>query len=69
MSEPVDENPARRSPALVVSGVLALLLAGWGLSGGPDIPNVNVVPWILVGLGLLVGVVLVISGFRRPDRS
>ncbi|MFT4088096.1 MAG: hypothetical protein QM658_13295 [Gordonia sp. (in: high G+C Gram-positive bacteria)] len=57
---------ARRSPVLAVLGVLALGVAGWGLAGGPALPDLNAVPWLLVTLGLLAGLALVISGFRRP---
>lgn len=54
-----------RSPLLVVLGVLAIAVGAWGLSGGPDLPDVNLLPWILLGVGALAGVVLIASGFRR----
>ncbi len=55
----------RRSPALVIAGLIALAVAGWGLSGGPDLPELNLLPWILLGLGLVAGLVLIVSGIRR----
>ncbi|MEZ5212606.1 hypothetical protein [Gordonia sp. (in: high G+C Gram-positive bacteria)] len=64
-----DENPGtlepRRAPILVMAGVLAIAVAAWGLTGGPDLPDLNLLPWVLIGVGTLAGVVLIASGFRR----
>ena len=57
---------ARRSPLLIVAGVVALAVGAWGLSGGPSVPELNLLPWILIGVGTLAGIILIASGFRRP---
>lgn len=54
-----------RSPLLVIAGVVALAIGGWGLAGGPTIPELDLLPWILIGVGALAGVILIASGFRR----
>lgn len=71
MSDNVDNLPAiRRTPLLAVLGVIALGVAAWGLTGGPEIPSLNpLLPWILIGVGVVAGVVLIASGFRRRDDS
>lgn len=61
-TEAVDTS--RRSPALAISGVIAIMVAGWGLTGGVDVPTLSLVPWILIVAGALIGVVLIASGFR-----
>ncbi|WOC11256.1 hypothetical protein [Gordonia sp. MP11Mi] len=55
----------RRNPFLAVLGVLALLVAGWGLAGGPDVTNSGTIPWTILVVGLVVGLGLVMSGIRR----
>ena len=45
--------------------LLAIAVAAWGLTGGPDLPDLNLLPWVLIGVGTLAGVVLIASGFRR----
>ncbi|MFT3714617.1 MAG: hypothetical protein QM774_01335 [Gordonia sp. (in: high G+C Gram-positive bacteria)] len=60
-----DAAPTRRSPFLALAGIVTLLVSAWGLTGGVNLPDLNLVPWILIGVGVLVGVVLVISGLRR----
>lgn len=65
MNDDPQNLPARRAPLLAVAGVLAIAVAGWGLSGGPDLPDLSLLPWILVGVGTLAGLVLIASGFRR----
>ena len=55
----------RRSPFLAIAGILALLVAGWGLFGGPELPDLNVLPWILVAAGVAAGIALIASGFRK----
>ena len=54
-----------RNPFLAVIGVLALMIAGWGLAGGPDITDSGAIPWTILVIGLVVGVGLVASGIRR----
>lgn len=61
----MNDETTRRSPALAITGLIALGVAGWGLSGGPDLPDLPVLPWILLALGLLAGVLLIVSGIRR----
>ncbi|AVM00010.1 hypothetical protein C6V83_06735 [Gordonia iterans] len=69
MTDPTDNLPeVRRAPVLAVVGVLALAVAGWGLTGGPDLPDLELLPWILIGVGTLAGVILIASGFRRTTR-
>lgn len=55
----------RRSPALAIGGLIALGVAAWGLTGGPDLPDLNLLPWILLALGLVAGLALIASGIRR----
>ncbi|GAA4674445.1 hypothetical protein [Gordonia humi] len=55
----------RRSPFLAVLGVLALLVAGWGLADGPDISSTSAVPWTILVIGVVIGVGLVASGIHR----
>ena len=55
----------RRSPALAIAGVIAIMVAGWGLTGGVDVPAISMLPWILIVAGALVGIVLIASGFKR----
>ncbi|GEE01921.1 hypothetical protein nbrc107696_23670 [Gordonia spumicola] len=59
------DTPLRRSPGLAVMGVLALLVAGWGLADGPSIDQTHTLPWALLAVGVIVGLGLVASGFRR----
>lgn len=62
----ITEAPeGRRNPLLAVLGVLALLVAGWGLTGGPDLTDSNAIPWTILVIGLVIGVGLVASGIRR----
>lgn len=60
-----DDAPVRRSVFLALSGILTLLVAAWGMAGGFHLPNLDLVPWLLVIGGVLVGVVLILSGLRR----
>ncbi|MFZ2512271.1 MAG: hypothetical protein WAW85_14420 [Gordonia sp. (in: high G+C Gram-positive bacteria)] len=55
----------RRSPALVIAGVIAIMVAAWGLTGGVSVPALSLLPWILIVAGTLAGIVLIASGFRR----
>ncbi|MGO3325998.1 hypothetical protein [Gordonia sp. (in: high G+C Gram-positive bacteria)] len=62
----ITEAPeGRRNPFLAVLGVLALVVAAWGLAGGPNITDSGAVPWTILVIGLVVGVGLVASGIRR----
>lgn len=66
MTNPLEQDPgARRSPILAIAAIGALAVAAWGLLGGPNLPEVNALPWILIGLGLIAGLVLIVSGIRR----
>ena len=56
---------ATRSPALLVTGLVALVVAGWAIAGGPRFQfHLDIWPWVLIALGVVVGAGLVISGFR-----
>lgn len=62
----ITEAPeGRRNPFLAVLGVLALMIACWGLAGGPNITDSGAVPWTILVVGLVVGIGLVASGIRR----
>ncbi|QKT06373.1 hypothetical protein HUN08_03580 [Gordonia sp. X0973] len=65
MTKTDDDAPVRRSVFLAVAGILTLLVAAWGMTGGFHLPNLDLVPWLLVIGGVLVGVVLILSGLRR----
>ncbi|WP_132993964.1 hypothetical protein [Gordonia zhaorongruii] len=54
-----------RSPLLAVFGVLALIVAGWGFAGGPDLGDAHAAPWAILIVGVVAGVGLVVSGIRR----
>lgn len=60
-----DTTEDRRNPFLAVLGVIALAVAAWGLSGGPDITETSAIPWTILAVGLIVGIGLVMSGIRR----
>ena len=60
-----DEVEVGRSPFLAVLGLLSLVVAGWGLVGGPMLGDTHLIPWVLLAVGLAVGVGLVASGVRR----
>ncbi|WP_439032340.1 hypothetical protein [Gordonia terrae] len=56
-----------RAPGLGLLGLLALAVAGWGLADGPTLPDAADLGWVAVGVGLLIGLVLIVSGARtRP---
>lgn len=55
----------RRSPGLVIAGVIAIMVAAWGMTGGVNVPALSLLPWILIVAGTLAGIVLIASGFRR----
>ncbi|MGV9824423.1 MULTISPECIES: hypothetical protein [unclassified Gordonia (in: high G+C Gram-positive bacteria)] len=54
-----------RAPGLVILGVAGLCVAGWGLAGGPALPSAGTVGWIAVAAGLVIGLVLILTGTRR----
>ncbi|NKY50474.1 hypothetical protein [Nocardia vermiculata] len=70
-----DNDPAdtrtepRRGPSLslLLAGLLAMLVSVWAFIGPTSWPVHSVVPvgWIVVGLAVVVGIVLVISPRRR----
>ncbi len=53
-----------RAPGLGIVGIAALAVAGWGLAGGPALPDAADLGWAAVGVGLLIGLILIISGTR-----
>ena len=53
-----------RSPGLVIFGVLALGVAGWGIADGPTFPDAANFGWLAVGVGLVVGLLLIVTGAR-----
>ncbi|MEE3848874.1 hypothetical protein VZC37_00915 [Gordonia sp. LSe1-13] len=57
-----------RSPGLVLLGIAALLVAGWGLAGGPDLPPAADLGWIAVAGGLVIGLILIVTGTRSSRR-
>ena len=52
----------------VVVGVIAFLVAIWGLLGAPSLENVSVLPWIAVGAAGALGVALVVGGGIRSRK-
>ncbi|GAB88091.1 hypothetical protein, partial [Gordonia rhizosphera] len=57
-----------RSPGLIILGIVALVLAGWGIAGNPDLPDAADLGWIAVAVGLLIGLVLILTGARSSRR-
>nr|WP_064571625.1 hypothetical protein [Gordonia sp. LAM0048] len=53
-----------RAPGLGLLGIAALAVAGWGLADGPALPDAADLGWVAVGVGLLIGLVLIVSGTR-----
>ena len=56
------------SPTLALSGIGALLVAVWGLLGGPDITNSATALWSALVVAVLVGLALIFSG-GRSDKN
>ena len=52
----------------VVVGVIALVVAVWGLLGAPSLENVSVLPWVAIGVAGVVGVSLIVGGGLRSRR-
>ncbi|AZG44933.1 hypothetical protein [Gordonia insulae] len=69
MSTDTTGHDARhRSPGLVVLGIVALLVAGWGAVGEPDLMSAAHLGWIAVAGGLVVGLILILTGARSSRR-
>lgn len=65
---PIDRTgtgDGRRSSGLALLGVVAIAVAVWGLAGSPDLPSASVIGWVVIGVGLVAGLVLLVSGARR----
>ncbi|WP_299575494.1 hypothetical protein [uncultured Williamsia sp.] len=52
----------------VVVGVIAFVVAVWGLLGAPSLDDVSVLPWIAVGVAGAVGVSLIVGGGIRSRK-
>lgn len=52
----------------VVVGVIAFVVAVWGLFGAPSLDDVSVLPWIAVGVAGAVGVSLIVGGGIRSRK-
>lgn len=52
----------------VVVGVIAFVVAVWGLLGAPSLEDVSVLPWIAIGVAGVVGVSLIVGGGLRSRR-
>ena len=59
---------SRRSPGLIILGVLALAVAGWGLADGPSLPNLDAIAWIAVAVAVISGLFLIASGAKASRR-
>ncbi|MFW0791064.1 hypothetical protein [Gordonia sp. CPCC 205333] len=64
MSEQQNEPQPRRAPALILIGLVAIGIAGWGLSGGAPLPDFVSPVWALIGLAVAIGVGLIVLGAR-----
>lgn len=54
-----------RSFMMAISAIVTLLVAAWCLAGGPFFFQSEALPWTLLAVGIVVGVGLIASGFRR----
>ena len=63
-TEQTSDTPGRRAPGLALLGGAAIAVAIWGLTDTPDLPSASVLGWGVVGIGLVVGLVLLVSGAR-----
>lgn len=52
----------------VVVGVIAFVVAVWGLLGAPSLEDVSVLPWIAIGVAGVVGLSLIVGGGLRSRR-
>ncbi|WAC54742.1 hypothetical protein [Gordonia sp. SL306] len=66
--ETTGRDTGHRAPGLAILGLAALLVAGWGLAGGPDLPSAADLGWLAVGLGLVIGLILILTGARSSRR-
>jgi hypothetical protein len=55
-------------PGQVVVGVIAFVVAVWGLLGAPSLEDVSLLPWIAIAIAGVVGVGLVVGGGFRSRR-
>ncbi|MCM6776193.1 hypothetical protein NDR87_19140 [Nocardia sp. CDC159] len=66
-----ENSETRRGPSfsLLLAGVLALLVSVWAFIGPSAWPAHSAVPigWIVVGVAILVGVIMVISPRRKRE--
>lgn len=59
------EPERQRSVMMAFAAVVTLLVAAWCLAGGPFLFSGDGLPWVLLAVGIVVGVGLIASGFRR----
>ena len=64
-TEQASDAVGRRAPGLALLGIAAIAVAIWGLTDKPGLPSASVLGWGVVGIGLIVGLVLLVSGARR----
>ncbi|ACY20996.1 hypothetical protein Gbro_1734 [Gordonia bronchialis DSM 43247] len=58
------EIERHRSPGLVIFGIVALAVAAWGLADGPELPDPSNLGWLVVAVGLVIGLLLIVTGAR-----
>ncbi|MGW0038899.1 hypothetical protein [Gordonia sp. NPDC003376] len=59
---------ARRSPGLALFALLGVAVAAWGLADGPTLPDLATLGWVAVVIGVIAGLVLIVSGARSARR-
>ena len=64
-ADAADAPERNRSVAMALSAILTLLVAAWCLADGPFVFSGSGVPWVLLAVGIVVGVGLIGSGCRR----
>ncbi|SIR79751.1 hypothetical protein [Williamsia sterculiae] len=64
MSEQTPAAPRRVSPVMAVVGLVAVLVAVWGLLGGPSLGDLDIARWIAVAIAVGIGVTLILTGSR-----
>ncbi|ALG84189.1 hypothetical protein [Gordonia phthalatica] len=60
-----DAHARHRSVMMALTALITIVVAAWCLAGGPLLFRSDTVPWALLAVGVVVGVGLVASGFRR----